>query len=69
MYWGTKRDNKLDDYLFGNHKTIYQSMVDKYGVDEATKMIKENASKGGKANRGKPKTEEHKRKIKEKLTS
>jgi hypothetical protein len=32
-------------------------------------MIKENASKGGKANRGKPKTEEHKRKIKEKLTS
>jgi len=64
MYWGTKKDNKLDDYEFGNQKTIYQSMVDKYGEELAKKMIRENASKGGKKNKGIPKSETHKSKLK-----
>ena len=40
MYWGTKKDNKLDDYELGGHKTIYQNMVKKYGeTKSATKRI------------------------------
>ena len=64
MYWGTKKDNKLDDYQLGNQKTIYQSMVDKYGEDKAKEMIRENASKGGKKNKGIQKTESHKENMK-----
>ena len=63
MYWGTVKDNKLDDYELGNHKTIYQRMVDKYGEVRAKEIIKENASKGGKKNKGIPKSKTHKEKM------
>jgi hypothetical protein len=68
MYWGTKKDNKLDDYELGNQKTIYESMVDKYGEDTAKEMIRKNASKGGKKNKGVPKTESHKKNMKKKTS-
>jgi hypothetical protein len=69
MYWGTKKDNKLDDYELGGHKTIYQNMVKKYGETKAKEIIRQNASKGGKKNKGVPKSESHKQKMKKKMTS
>jgi hypothetical protein len=48
MYWGTKGDNKLDDYEAGKGKSIYQHLVEKYGVEEAKKKQKQNGSLGGK---------------------
>ena len=67
MYWGTKRDNKLDDYEFGNQKSIYQSMIEKYGEEETKTILRERASKGGKGNKGKTKSKSHKEKISKSL--
>lgn len=66
MYWGTKSDNKLDDYELGKQikKSPYQILVDKWGVDKAREIHLENSSKGGKNNIGKPKSETHKLKLK-----
>lgn len=63
LYWGTAKENKLDADNNGG-KTVWQRMVDKYGLEEARRMqSKGNKSAGGKANAGKSKSEEHKRKI------
>lgn len=63
LYWGTAQENKLDQKENGE-KTIWQRMVEKYGLEEAKKLVGSgNKSAGGKANAGKPKSEEHKRKI------
>jgi len=63
LYWGTPKENKQDADANGG-KTIWERMVDKYGLEEARKMnSKGNKSAGGKANAGKSKSEEHKRKI------
>ena len=68
MYWGTKGDNKLDDYESGNVKSPFQYLVEKYGEDKAKAIQIKNAAKGGKNNAGKPKSEEHKKKIQQTLT-
>lgn len=64
MYWGTKGDNKLDDYEIGRQKSIYEAMIDKYGVEGTRDLLKKGAAKGGKANKGKSKSDEHVQKIK-----
>ena len=69
MYWGTKSDNKLDDYESGNVKSPYYYLVEKYGETEAKRQQKLNSSKGGLNNSGKSKSEEHKEKIRKSLTS
>ena len=67
LYWGTASENKKDADRNGG-MTIWQRMVAKYGLDVALEMQRRgDKSKGGKANRGKPKTEEHKRKISESI--
>ena len=63
LYWGTARENKIDAVNNGA-KTVWQHMVEKYGIEEARRMQKiGDKSAGGKANAGKPKSEEHRLKI------
>lgn len=65
MYWGTAQENRLDSKENGT-KCIWDNMVAKHGLEKAREMQRHgNKSLGGKANKGKPKSEEHKRKIAE----
>ena len=74
LYWGTPKENREDAIVAGN-KTIWQSMVEKYGLEEATKRQSSNAAKmndvlrseGRLGNPGVPKSEEHRRNISEAL--
>ena len=67
LYYGTSQENKKD-YLDNGGKTVWEHMVFKYGYIEACKMnSKGDKSKGGKANKGKPKTAEHRKKISESI--
>lgn len=62
LYWGTPRENALD--RDSQHKmTVWDKMVQKYGLDEARKMNSKTGNKNGTGNKGKPKSEEHKKKI------
>lgn len=65
LYWGTSKENRLDQVENGG-KTIWERMVEKHGLEKAKAMqSRGDKSAGGKANKGKPKSEEHKRKIAE----
>lgn len=67
MYWGTKSDNKIDEYENGA-PSIYQRMIDKHGKLRAKEILKKRSSNGGKGNKGKAKSDEHKQKIREAIT-
>ena len=65
LYWGTSQENRKDQVDNGG-KTIWERMVDKYGLEGARAMqARKTASKAGKGNLGKTKSEEHKKKIAE----
>ncbi len=65
LYWGTPRENLNDAYSNGR-KTIWDSMVEKYGEETAREMQKRNnASDAGKIGGSKKKSEEHKKRIAE----
>ena len=66
LYWGTPAENSADARDNGK-KSVWQCTVDKYGEAEARAMQKRKGdqSKAGKGNLGKPKSEEHKKKISE----
>lgn len=68
LYWGTDKDNLAIDRAEqpGGWKSPWQRVVEKYGYEEACKMQgRGNKSAGGKAGKGKSKSEEHKKKIAE----
>lgn len=69
LYWSTHYENIVQDgSTFGTWKNFWDRRVEKYGLEEAKRMnARGDKSKGGKANAGKPKSEEHKRKISEAL--
>jgi hypothetical protein len=68
LYYGTPKENIKDQIENGTFRTAWERMVEKYGYEEACKMnSKGNKSAGGLANKGKPKSEEHKRRISEGL--
>ena len=70
LYWATHYENTVEDGIkFGSHKSIWERTVEKYGKEEALRMKKEIGSQNiaGQGNRGKPKSEEHRRKIAESL--
>lgn len=71
LYWGTRKENVEDAKNNGTFKSPWQALVDKYGYEKACEFNRKNGSsgwsKGGKANKGKLKTEDHKRKISESL--
>jgi len=62
LYWGTPKENKQDADANGG-KTIWERMVEKYGLEEAKAMNSRKGNLNGSGNKGKPKSEEHKRKI------
>lgn len=64
LYWGTASENALDrDSHY--EKTIWDRMVEKYGEETAKAMNSRKGNTNGTGNKGKPKSEEHKRKIAE----
>lgn len=68
LYWGTRKENIQDAKVDGKYKSVWERMVEKYGYDLACKMnTRGNKSLGGKGNKGKLKSEDHKRKISESL--
>lgn len=69
LYWGTRKENARD-YVDNGGKTVWQHMVDKYGEEEARLVNSRSkilAAKAGRGNKGKPKSEEHKKKISESI--
>lgn len=68
LYWGTISENS-QDYVENGGKSVWDRMVEKYGEDGAREMNRRNSnpSKAGSGNKGKPKSEEHRRKISEAL--
>ena len=71
LYWGTDIDNLAIDRAEqpGGHMSPWERLVAKYGEDGARKMQSHShiGNKSGSGNKGKPKTEEHKRKIAESI--
>lgn len=65
LYWATYKENIVEDgKKFGTWENLWARKVKKYGLEEACAMNnKGSQSKAGKANKGKPKSEEHKRNI------
>ena len=62
LYWGTASENALDrDAYYGI--TIWDKMIAKYGLEEARARNSRKGNTNGSGNKGKPKSEEHKRKI------
>ena len=64
LYWGTAHENRLDQVDNGG-KSIWERTVEKHGLDKAREMNSRKGNTNGSGNKGKPKSEEHKRKIAE----
>jgi len=64
LYWGTAKENRRD-YMNNGGKSIWEKMVEKYGYEEACKMNSKGKTGNthGRGNKGKPKSEEHKKKL------
>jgi len=62
LYWGTPKENK-EDAINNGEKTIFERMVEKYGLEQAKAMNSRPGNKSGQGNKGKSKSEEHKRNI------
>jgi hypothetical protein len=43
LYWGTAQENRIDQKLSGNDKTVYQRTVEKYGIEEARRINSDTA--------------------------
>jgi hypothetical protein len=68
LYYGTPKENIKDQIENGTFMPVWDRMVQKYGYNEACKLnSKGNKAAGGLANAGKPKSEEHKKKIAESI--
>lgn len=70
LYWGTDLDNLvLDKVQAGTFKNPWQNQLDKYGEEELhrLKSLRCRGNKNGSGNKGKPKSEEQRRKISESL--
>jgi len=67
MYWGTAQENRRDQVDRGTDKSVWQRTVEKYGLEGAKDLNRKSkiGNQGGSGNLGKPKSEEHKKKIAE----
>jgi hypothetical protein len=63
-YWGTQSENRLDGKANGQ-KNVWEYTVAKYGLEEAKKLNAKKGNKNGGGNKGKPKTEEHRKNVSE----
>lgn len=71
LYWGTDRENHEDAKISGQWHSPWDRMVEKYGYEEACRMNsrKMAGNTNGEGNRGRLKSEEHRKKISESLKS
>ena len=69
LYWGTRKENIQDAKDAGTWKSPWERQVEKYGYEEACRLnaLNANPAKAGAGNKGKSKSEDHKRKISESL--
>ena len=66
LYWGTPKDNHIDQVKHGSWSSPRERTIKKHGLEEANKISKRAASAGGKAGGGKNKlTKEQIQKYKE----
>ena len=66
LYWGTDHDNIIiDGAEFNTHKSPWHRRVEKYGYEKACSMNSRVGNTHGAGNKGKPKSEEHKARIRE----
>ena len=66
LYWGTDYDNIIiDGCEFKTHRSPWERRVEKYGYEKACAMNSRVGNTHGSGNKGKPKSEEHKKKIAE----
>jgi hypothetical protein len=66
LYWGTDHDNIIiDGKEFGTHKNPFERRVEKYGYEKACAMAARVGNTNGSGNKGKSKSEEHRKKIAE----
>jgi hypothetical protein len=65
LYWGTDKENITIDNP--NWKNMWERQVEKYGYEEACRRnsLKMSGNTNGSGNKGKQKSEEHKKKIAE----
>ena len=64
LYWGTDYDNIIvDGKEFGTHKNPWERIVEKHGYEKACAMNSRIGNTNGSGNKGKPKSEEHKKNI------
>lgn len=63
LYWGTRKENIQDAKDNGTWKSPWEYLVDKYGYEQACAMNSRAGNKYGSGNKGKPKSEEHKKNI------
>ena len=64
LYWGTAKENR-QDLIENGGKTIWNLMIEKYGLEEAKNIASKSkiGNQSGAGNKGKPKSEEHRKKI------
>lgn len=65
LYWGTRAENVADAKQHGTWKSGWSRLVEKYGYEGAREIRKQLAigNDNGSGNKGKPKSDEHKKKI------
>jgi hypothetical protein len=69
LYWGTDKENITEDNK--KWKSVWERTIEKYGYEEACRINsrKQIGNKNGSGNKGKSKTEEHKKKIAKSIKS
>lgn len=63
LYWGTRKENIEDAKAAGTWKSPFQNSVEKYGLEVAKEKNRHYGNKFGSGNKGKPKSENHKKSI------
>jgi len=71
LYWGTRKENIEDAKRHGTWANQWDRLVEKVGIEAAREHMKtiSDPAKAGAGNKGKPKSEEHKRNISKSLTA
>lgn len=63
LYWGTRKENVEDSKNAGTWKNPFERSVAKYGLEQAIEKNRHYGNKHGTGNKGKSKTEKHKKSI------
>lgn len=63
LYWGTRAENINDSKRHGTWTSAWEKTVEKYGYEQAVRLNTHIGNKNGTGNKGKSKSEEHKKKI------